>query len=91
MKSAKELDGATVCVLPGTTTELNVADYFRATGMKMKPVVIENTAELAKTFFAGSGAVFQRSCQAFNSVSDARNAHNGAFRVLPAFKYHGKP
>lgn len=53
VKSAKELDGAAVCVLPGTTTELNVADYFRSTGMKMKPVVIENTAELAKTFFAG--------------------------------------
>jgi general L-amino acid transport system substrate-binding protein len=53
VKSALELDGATVCVLPGTTTELNVADYFRKTGMKMKPVVIENTAELAKAFFAG--------------------------------------
>ncbi|BBO72107.1 ABC transporter substrate-binding protein [Desulfosarcina alkanivorans] len=53
VKSAKELDGAAVCVLPGTTTELNVADYFRSTGMKMKPVVIENTAELAKAFFAG--------------------------------------
>ncbi len=53
VKSALELDGATVCVLPGTTTELNVADYFRANGMKMKPVVIENTAELGKAFFAG--------------------------------------
>jgi general L-amino acid transport system substrate-binding protein len=53
VKSAKELDGAAVCVLPGTTTELNVADYFRANGMKMNPVVIENTAELAKAFFAG--------------------------------------
>jgi general L-amino acid transport system substrate-binding protein len=53
VKSAKELDGAAVCVLPGTTTELNLADYFRANGMKMKPVVIENTAELAKAFFAG--------------------------------------
>jgi len=53
VKSAKELDGASVCVLPGTTTELNVADYFRSTGMTMKPVVIENTAELAKAFFAG--------------------------------------
>jgi general L-amino acid transport system substrate-binding protein len=53
LKSAKELDGASVCVLPGTTTELNVADYFRANGMQMKPVVIENTAELAKAFFAG--------------------------------------
>lgn len=53
IKSAKELDGATVCVLPGTTTEQNVADYFRVNGMKMNPVVIENTAELAKAFFAG--------------------------------------
>jgi general L-amino acid transport system substrate-binding protein len=52
-KSGKDLDGATVCVLPGTTTELNVADYFRSNGMKMSPVVIENTAELAKAFFAG--------------------------------------
>ncbi len=53
IKSAKELDGATVCVLPGTTTEMNAADYFRSHGMKWKPVVIENTAELNKAFFAG--------------------------------------
>ena len=53
LKSAKELEGATVCVLPGTTTEMNAADYFRSNGMKWKPVVIENTAELAKAFFAG--------------------------------------
>lgn len=53
VKGAKELDGATVCVLPGTTTEQNVADYFRVNKMKMSPVVIENNAELAKAFFAG--------------------------------------
>ena len=53
VKSAKELNGATVCVLPGTTTELNAADYFRANNMTMKPVVIESTPELAKAFFAG--------------------------------------
>ncbi len=53
VKSAKELDGATVCVLPGTTTEQNAADYFRNNKMKMNPVVIESTSELAKTFFAG--------------------------------------
>ena len=53
IKRAKQLDGATVCVLPGTTTELNVADYFRSNKMKMKPVVIESNAELAKAFFAG--------------------------------------
>jgi general L-amino acid transport system substrate-binding protein len=53
IKSAKELDGASVCVLPGTTTEQNVADFFRVNNMKMNPVVIENTAELSKAFFAG--------------------------------------
>ena len=51
--SAMELGGAAVCVLPGTTTELNAADFFRSNNMTWKPVVIENTAELAKTFFAG--------------------------------------
>src|SRR5215469_17659534 len=39
VKSAKELNGATVCVQPGTTTELNLADYFRANKMDYKPVV----------------------------------------------------
>ncbi len=53
VKSAKELDGATVCVLPGTTTEQNAADFFRSNNLKWNPVVIESTSELAKTFFAG--------------------------------------
>ncbi len=53
VKSAKELTGATVCVLPGTTTEMNAADFFRSNNMEWKPVVIENTAELNKAFFAG--------------------------------------
>lgn len=53
VKSAKELKGASVCTLPGTTTEQNVADYFRANNLAMKPVVIEQTIELNKAFFAG--------------------------------------
>lgn len=53
VKSAKELNGATVCVLPGTTTEQNAADFFRSNKLEWKPVVIESTTELAKTFFAG--------------------------------------
>ena len=53
VKHATELNGATVCVLPGTTTEQNAADYFRSHNMKWKPVVIEATTELRKTFFAG--------------------------------------
>ena len=53
VKSAKELEGATVCVLPGTTTEMNAADFFRKHNMKWKPLVIEQTTELNKAFFAG--------------------------------------
>jgi general L-amino acid transport system substrate-binding protein len=53
VKSAMELEGATVCVLPGTTTEMNAADFFRRNKMQWKPVVIEQTAELNKAFFAG--------------------------------------
>lgn len=53
IKSAKELSGATVCVLPGTTTEQNAADYFRSNAMDWKTVTIENTAELSQAFYAG--------------------------------------
>jgi general L-amino acid transport system substrate-binding protein len=53
VKSAKQLKGATICTLPGTTTEMNAADYFRKNKLPWKPVVIENPAELNKAFFAG--------------------------------------
>ena len=51
--SGLKLDGATVCVLPGTTTELNLADYFRANKMSFKPVVIENVDALRGAYFDG--------------------------------------
>src|SRR5512139_2865288 len=53
VKSAKKLKGATVCTLPGTTTEMNAADFFRKNEMPWKPVVIESNAELNKAYFAG--------------------------------------
>lgn len=56
--SVKELDGATVCIEPGTTTELNLADYFRANGMSFEPVVIENATEAVQTFFSGRCDVY---------------------------------
>jgi len=51
--SAKELDGATVCVQPGTTTELNLADWFRANGISYEPVIIDNINEVVRAFAAG--------------------------------------
>ncbi|OAN49504.1 amino acid ABC transporter substrate-binding protein [Paramagnetospirillum marisnigri] len=53
LKSVKELNGATVCVLPGTTTEQNLSDFFRANKMSFKPVVIEKNEELNSAFFSG--------------------------------------
>jgi general L-amino acid transport system substrate-binding protein len=51
--SARGLDGATVCVQPGTTTELNLADYFRTNNMRFTPVVIESVEEIRSAFIAG--------------------------------------
>ena len=45
ISSAKELDGASVCIQTGTTTELNLADYFSSNGMKYEPVTIEPNDE----------------------------------------------
>ena len=53
IKSAKELDGATVCVNTGTTTELNVADYFLANGMKYKLLAYEKDDETVAAYGAG--------------------------------------
>lgn len=53
VKNAKELNGATVCVLPGTTTEQNVSDFFRANKIEYKPVVIEKNEELVSAYLSG--------------------------------------
>jgi len=58
VKSAMELNGATVCVQPGTTTELNLADFFRANKMSFEPVVIEKLSEVLSAFFAGRCDVY---------------------------------
>ena len=58
IKSAKELGGATVCVNLGTTTELNVGDYFRKNGMKYKLVAFEKTDEVVKAYDAGRCDVY---------------------------------
>ena len=51
--SARELDGAAVCILAGTTTELNLADYFRTHGMSYEPVVFDTADQTARGFEAG--------------------------------------
>ncbi|MGD8429557.1 MAG: amino acid ABC transporter substrate-binding protein [Ectothiorhodospiraceae bacterium] len=48
--SAKQLDGATVCVQGGTTTELNLADYFRKNGMDYQALVFDTSDQTVQGF-----------------------------------------
>ena len=58
VKSATELDGASVCIQTGTTTELNLADYFHANGMKYEAVTIETNDEGRQNYTAGRCDVY---------------------------------
>lgn len=53
VKSALELNGASVCIQSGTTTELNLSDYFRAKKMEFQPVVFDTSDQTIKGFEAG--------------------------------------
>jgi general L-amino acid transport system substrate-binding protein len=53
VSSALELDGASVCISSGTTTELNLADYFRYNGMSYEPVLYDTSDQTAQGFEAG--------------------------------------
>ncbi|HEY9058279.1 MAG TPA: amino acid ABC transporter substrate-binding protein [Aurantimonas sp.] len=53
VSSALELSGATVCVQSGTTTELNLADYFRTNNMEYNPVVIESQSDVNSAYDSG--------------------------------------
>ena len=53
VKSAMELKGATVCVQSGTTTELNLADFFKANKMEYKVVAFEKNEEVLKAYGEG--------------------------------------
>jgi len=53
VKSASELDGATVCIQAGTTTELNLADYFRTNNMKYKAITFDSSDQTRGGFESG--------------------------------------
>ena len=58
VKSARELDGASVCIQTGTTTELNLADYFRTHKMEFNSVVFEKADEIRAAYDAGRCDVY---------------------------------
>jgi general L-amino acid transport system substrate-binding protein len=83
VKSAKQLNGATVCVQPGTTTELNLADYFRANRMTFKPVVIETLPEVLNAYFSGRCDVFTTDVSGLVSTRGSRAPNPADHIILP--------
>jgi general L-amino acid transport system substrate-binding protein len=83
VKSAKQLNGATVCVQPGTTTELNLSDYFRANRMTFKPVVIEKLEEVLNAYFSGRCDVFTTDVSGLVSTRGSRAPNPADHIILP--------
>jgi general L-amino acid transport system substrate-binding protein len=81
--SAKQLDGATVCVQPGTTTELNLADYFRTNRMSFRPVVIESVEEIRQAFISGRCDVYTSDSSSLASFRATQGANAEQYVMLP--------
>src|SRR3546814_2467323 len=84
VKSAKELGGAAVCVQPGTTTELNLADWFRANKLEFKPVVINSPDEAMRSYVAGRCDAYttdKRSEEHTSELQSIIRISNTAFRL----------
>jgi general L-amino acid transport system substrate-binding protein len=60
VKKVAELNGTTICVEKGTTHVQNLADYFSARGMKVTPLILDSTTDVASAFFSGR-------CRAYTS------------------------
>ena len=81
--SAKQLDGATVCVQPGTTTELNMTDFFRTNRLRFTPVVIENIEEIRTAFINKRCDAYTTDASSLASFAAAQGANANRFLLLP--------
>ncbi len=83
VKSVKDLSGATICVQPGTTTELNLADYFRSNKLQLKPVVIENLDEIENAFFSGRCDAYTTDSSGLAGTRLAKASNPDDYVILP--------
>ena len=82
VSSAKQLDGASVCITAGTTTELNLAEYFKANNMKFKPITYDTADQVRKGFEAGRCDLITSDASQLYAIR-TQLAHPGKFAVLP--------
>jgi general L-amino acid transport system substrate-binding protein len=78
-----DLDGATVCVQPGTTTEANIADYFRLNKMTFKPVLLDKVDDLRAAFFAGKCDVLTADLSNLYATRAAYAPNPSDYSILP--------
>jgi general L-amino acid transport system substrate-binding protein len=83
VKSAKDLSGATICVQPGTTTDLNLTDYFRKNKLVLKTVVIESEDEIEAAFFAGRCDALTTDASGLAAVRITRASNPDDYVILP--------
>lgn len=81
--AARQLDGASVCVQPGTTTELNLADFFRANNMRLQPVVIDRIEQIREALLAGRCDAFTVGTAALSAFRAGLGDRGQDFIVLP--------
>ena len=81
--SAAQLDGATICMLSGGTSELNVTDWFRARNLRFAPVLIENGAELRTAFLAGRCDAMTNDSSALASFRSTLGDRREDYVLLP--------
>lgn len=81
--SAKQLKGATVCVQSGTTTEKNLTDYSKASGLNMKPVVFESQEATNKAYFAGRCQAYTTDASGLASVRNKEAGNPEDHLILP--------
>ena len=82
VSSAKDLDGATICIQTGTTTELNLADFFRANNIGYEPVPIETNAEALQQLGAEACDVYTTDASGL-AASRATFEDSDAWVILP--------
>ena len=82
VKSARELNGATICVPPGSTSEVILEDYFRKIGAKFTPIVIDDPNQIAASFLSGRCDVYTRDATGLAGFR-SQQPNPGQFTVLP--------
>ena len=82
VKSALELNGASVCIQAGTTTELNLADYFKANNMKYKAITYDTSDQTRNGFESGRCDVLTSDASQLYSIRTTLKKPSSAV-VLP--------